>query len=371
MSACFSMAWPQLGEVLDPDALSSGTRTFVMAMRDRHDLPERLARMGLLLRNMKQRRDARLVAEAGRSLAPGDFRVRAMTEWLVRRQAPLWHFPMLHDELRNDAYARALAHYVRPGMTVFEVGTGSGILAMLAARAGAHHVYTCERREDVANVAREIVERNGFADRITVITKDVRDLQLGVDLPDRADLFVAEVVDNNLLGEGVLPITELSRARFLKPDAPLLPQRVSMMGCLVSGQGNRQQYRVGTVMDFDLTPFNRFTPLIISTKPESVDPLSDAEELIGFDLREDAPDHGKRELELCATRAGVAEGVVNWLRLDFGAGIVLENRPPQPTSWSPLFHVLPEPRAVSPGTCLPVEINHTREHLFLIPGASQ
>ena len=109
--------------------------------------------------------------------------------------------------------------------------------------------------------ARDIIARNGFADRVTVIGKDAHALQLGVDLPERADPFAAEILDNTLLGEGVLPLTELARLKFLKPGAMLLPHTVSAMGYLLGGAGHRHLYRMGTVMGFDLTPFNRFTPV--------------------------------------------------------------------------------------------------------------
>jgi len=58
----------------------------------------------------------------------------------MRHFAAIWHFGIVHDSLRNETCARALAHHVRPGMRVFEIGTG--LLAMLAVRgieAGSDH----------------------------------------------------------------------------------------------------------------------------------------------------------------------------------------------------------------------------------------
>ena len=145
---------------LDIEALSATARVFVTGIVRQPDLPERLAKMGLGFRAKEQERDARLLARAARYLAPDNFPVRVMTDWVVRREAPLWHFSIIHDQPRNEAYSRALAHFVKPGMTVFEIGTGTGILAMLAARAGAKHVYTCERRADVAQAARAAKTRS-------------------------------------------------------------------------------------------------------------------------------------------------------------------------------------------------------------------
>lgn len=361
--------WPELATTLDARRLTSGAQSFVQAVADRPDLPVRLAKMALVFKHQEQKLDARLVADAARKLAPDDFRVRALTDWTVRREAPLWHFSIIHDTLRNEAYARALNHFVQPGMTVFEIGTGTGILAMLAAQAGAKHVYTCERRAEVAEAAREIIALNGFSDRITVISKDASSLILGVDLPERADLFVAEIVDDTLLGEQVLSLTELARTHFLKPDAILLPHTVSAIGCLVSGESHHKQYRMDTVMGFQLTPFNRFTPIEISGGKGGggMRTLSEPAVLAQFDLRYDVPAEGTQRIELKANVEGVAEGIMRWLRLDFGAGIVFENQPPQVSSWRPQLHVLPQSRPVTPGDVFAVDVSHIHDRLFLIP----
>ena len=362
--------WPHLDAALDDSSssLSKEARVFVDAIVEQADLPERLARMALLFRSRGSKRDAMLLARAAIRLAPDDYRIKTFTHWLVRREAPVWHFPMIHDGLRNQAYAKAIAHWVKPGMTVFEIGAGTGILAMLAIRAGAAHVYTCERRTDVAAAARDIIQLNGMADRITVIAKDARTLVMGEDIPHLADLFVAEVLGDGLLDEHVLPLTRLARERFLTTEAILLPGVVSAEGYLVSGHGQHQSYRMSSALGFDLTPFNRFSPLQISTEVGGghVEPLSEAMELIAFDLREDAPQEGRRRVQMMATQEGVAEGVMRWLKLDFGGGVLFENKPPQPSAWRPQIHLLPAPRPVAPGDAIDVEILHTHDRLFVM-----
>lgn len=358
--------------MLDIDALTPAARSFVRALIDRIPpaaLPERLARMALVFKTRDQKKDAHSLASAARALAPDDYRIRVLTDWLNRHQAPLWHFRIIHDQLRNEAYANALRRFVRPGMVVFEIGTGTGLLAMLAAQAGAEHVYTCERRPDVAAAARDIIARNGLSDRITVIAKDAYALQLGVDLPARADLFVAEIVDNTLLGEGVLPLTDLAKDKFLKPDAILLPNQVSAMGYLLGESNHSQSYRVHTVMGFDLTPFNRFTPVEINAGigGGDVNPLSEAVELASFNLHEIAPNEVTEVVTLTANQGGRVESLLRWLRLDFGDGIVFENRPPQRSSWDPHLHVFPAPIDVQPGQSVRLEIGHNRDRLFIVP----
>ena len=123
-----------------------------------------------------------------------------------------------------------------------------------------------------------------------------------------------------------------------------------------------------SAMGFDLTPFNRFSPLEISAEPGGgeVEPLSDAMELVGFDLAQDAPKEATRCVRMTAVRDGVVEGIMRWLRLDFGGGIVFENKPPQRSSWVPQIHLLPTPRPIAAGESISVEIFHNQNRLFVM-----
>ena len=65
---------------------------------------------------------------------------------------PVEHARMLHDDRRTNDYIAALRDAVRPEDIVLDIGTGSGVLAIAAARAGARHVYAVEA-SDIADVA--------------------------------------------------------------------------------------------------------------------------------------------------------------------------------------------------------------------------
>src|SRR5439155_20231788 len=81
---------------------------------------------------------------------------------------PVEHARMLHDDRRTGDYLAALGQAVRPGDVVLDIGTGSGVLAVAAARAGARHVYAVEA-SDISEVAERVFAANGMEDRVTLI----------------------------------------------------------------------------------------------------------------------------------------------------------------------------------------------------------
>ena len=131
---------------------------------------------------------------------------------------------MLHDDRRTSDYIAALREAMRPEDIVLDIGTGSGVLAIAAARAGARHVYAVEA-SDIADVAERVFAANGVEDRVTLIRGWSRDIEL----PERADLLVAEVIGNEPFEEEILETTLDARRRLLKPGARLIPHTLELV----------------------------------------------------------------------------------------------------------------------------------------------
>eukprot|EP00667_Euglena_gracilis_P020162 EG_transcript_21749 len=119
------------------------------------------------------------------------------------RAVNVFHYAMLNDTARNDFYWAALKEVIRPGSRVLDIGTGSGLLAMMAARLGARWVVTTEGSPDLVPVARRIIAANGLQPRIKVLPKLSTEAQPG-DLPAPADVLVFELFGTLLLGESAL-----------------------------------------------------------------------------------------------------------------------------------------------------------------------
>jgi predicted RNA methylase len=106
-------------------------------------------------------------------------------DWLDEetiRTVPRWHFAMLNDAERNDAFAVAFERRLWPGCHVLDIGSGSGILAMMAIRAGAGRVTTCEANPVIADLARQIVAAHGMANVIDVLAVHSTNLRVGSEL---------------------------------------------------------------------------------------------------------------------------------------------------------------------------------------------
>eukprot|EP00904_Undaria_pinnatifida_P007075 jgi/Undpi1/3498/HiC_scaffold_16.g06870.m1 len=167
-----------------------------------------------------------------------------------------WHFRMLNHSARNLAYARAIERVVaaaasdggksKAGVTVLDIGTGTGILAVMAARAGASKVYACEVNSVLCDIAREVVNRNGVADRVHIIHKSSGVLQPGVDLPEGGvDVIVTELVDSGLLGERIIPVLADARARgLLAEGGRVIPQGACVYAGILESETVRRRSRL-------------------------------------------------------------------------------------------------------------------------------
>jgi hypothetical protein len=222
-----------------------------------------------------------------RRTLPQSARLDRVSDVYVRANYPLWYIRAVNDPHRNAAYRRALEALVTPETLVLETGTGSGLFAMLAARAGASHVYTCEKDPHVAAIARVNIARNGLADRITLFECHHGDLRLGEHLPRRADLLLHEFVGAYFVVPKIGTMFDRLRADLLTPEALVLPHRFAATGMLVGDQWPLDSIRVpATVEGLDVSGINLLAASEVSLPgPVAIElPLSAPRMLAEFDL---------------------------------------------------------------------------------------
>ncbi|HEV7589105.1 MAG TPA: 50S ribosomal protein L11 methyltransferase [Longimicrobium sp.] len=253
---------------------------------------------------------------------------------------------MVADETRVRAYARALEAVVRPGCTVLDIGTGTGVFAMHAARLGARRVYAVEPASAI-DTARELARLNGLADRIEFH----QELSLRVSLPERVDVIVADL-------RGVLPpfrqiVATMAdaRERFLAPGGAIVPRRDTLFAAPVEAEATWSEHAgPASVLGFDYRPARRFA-LARWTRG-----LFRADQLLGEPLEWGAldyrvaagPDFGAT-LEWTVARPGTAHGLAAWFSSDLAEGVGFHTGPDSVTVYETALFPWPEPVALAAG----------------------
>lgn len=133
------------------------------------------------------------------------------------------HAKMLGDEDRTRAFLDALAEVVKDDDVVVDIGTGTGVLALGAARAGARRVFAIES-SSIADTAAAMFERNLSLGQVTLL----RGWSNRLTLPERASVLVSETVGNQALGEEIVESVLDANKRLLTPDARRIPSRIKI-----------------------------------------------------------------------------------------------------------------------------------------------
>lgn len=279
-----------------------------------------------------------------------------------------WHFPMMNDTVRNDAYEKALKSALQKGGVVLDIGSGSGLLSMMAARHRATKVTTCEVVSMVAEKAKIIIERNGFKDKIQVINKLSTNLVVGTDLSERADILVTEIFDNGLLGEHALTAIEHARKHLLKPNAQLIPCGARVYAMCIDSTEIYKNHRVETISGFDLSPFNQFTTYSYTgyhlAKMDFTE-LSSVSTIFEFDF---AKDHENKSVpvEFEITKSGTCHAVAFWyeLQLDQDTIISTAHNLPELSCWKTAVQLLHKPQSLTKGQTFKLNAHHDAEALW-------
>uniref|UniRef100_A0A673XXN6 Protein arginine N-methyltransferase n=1 Tax=Salmo trutta TaxID=8032 RepID=A0A673XXN6_SALTR len=151
---------------------------------------------------------------------------------------------MLHDHDRNEKYfqgIRAAVSRVKARgekVIVLDIGTGTGLLSMMAVTAGADYCYAVEVFKPMADAAFRIVKKNGFSDKIKIINKHSTEVTVGLDgdMQTRANVLVTELFDTELIGEGALPSYEHAHLNLVQEGCEAVPHRATVYAQLVESE---------------------------------------------------------------------------------------------------------------------------------------
>lgn len=269
---------------------------------------------------------------------------------------------LIADTVRMGAFTTALKRVIKPGAIVVDLGTGTGIWALIACALGARKVYAIESN-DAIEVARTIAAANGFSDRIEFHHAASAD----VTLPERGDVLVADLAGMLPWFHRGVPSIIDARRRMLAPNGLLIPQRDVVWTAVVeAGDMYSRHTRAwrGVEFGFDMEAARH---LAVNTwtrgRITSEQLLAPPQRWCALDYRtiEDADAHGA--MEWIANRGGVGHGLAVGFDRILGESIEISNAPDRPVGVrpalvsEPVFFPWIEPVAIENGDVITVDFS--------------
>ena len=310
--------------------LGEAEKSFETAISIKNDFPQAHNNLGSVL--LAQRLPDNAFAHFNSAIeTQSDYaEARVNLNKLKSELVPFWHVGMMNDQTRNEAFSKAIGRAVSKGDLVLDIGTGSGLLSMMAAKAGAKEIISCEASKIISTVAKKIISKNGFDNQITVVNKMSTNLKVGEDLPNKVDVIISEVLSAELVGEGVRSTILDAKKRLLKKSGKMLPESGDIMIALIGADENiTDKAIVDSIEGFDLSDFNKITQDAFTiTNNETPKLLSNGYSAFNFDFY-DLKHSTKQEhiLTLTAQENGQCCGIVQWLKIKIYDDIEYENYP--------------------------------------------
>lgn len=167
------------------------------------------------------------------------------------------HEEMLKDTVRTKSYMNAIIQngHLFKDKIVLDVGCGTGILSLFAAKAGAKHVYGIDMSA-IAESAQQIVSDNGFSNQITIIRGKVEEISLPV---DKVDIIISEWMGYFLLYESMLDTVLFARDKWLTSDGLIFPD-VATIHLVAIEDGEYRHEKIdwwSSVYGFDMSCIGR------------------------------------------------------------------------------------------------------------------
>jgi predicted RNA methylase len=256
-------------------------------------------------------------------------------------------FPMLQaasllsHRTRIKKFQQAIAKIVKSNDHVIDLGTGSGVLAIIAAQQGAK-VTAIDANSESLRYAKEAAEKNKFSDRIEFVHTHFQDFKP----EEKADLVICEMLSSVMLIEQQIPASRYAVKHLLKPSGRIMPEHVTLFVVPVKNDILWNRFEVED-LSFPRIPQT-------AEKGQSVD-LADLKELAKFDLTtlKENEDKIDRHLDFEIRQEGTVHGLVGMFESKLCENIVLN----MSDGWRELFMPLPKPIKVSKGDNLNLRIS--------------
>ncbi len=238
------------------------------------------------------------------------------------------HRQFLADAVRLDAFSRAITEAVRPGDVVVDLGSGTGVLGLLACRAGASRVYSVDQT-GMAAFARRIAADNGFADRVIA----VRGHSSRVELPERVDVIVSDMIGRIGIHSGSAEALIDVRNRWLRPGGWLMPAAVETWIAPVEQPALHADvdFWAAPVAGFDMSAVRRSaanTGYPCTFEPAQL--LAPGAIGARWEYRAGDASFARGTASFSVARSGVFHGVAAWFVAQLSPSVTMTNAPGAP-----------------------------------------
>jgi type I protein arginine methyltransferase len=264
---------------------------------------------------------------------------------------------MLTTEARISAYVDAIRAAVRPGDIALDIGTGTGVMALLACQCGARRVHAIEP-SDVIVVARQAAKDNGFADRIIFH----RAFSTALKLPERCDVLISDLRGSTPCFSTHLVDLMDARTRLLKPDARWICQSDTLSVAVIDVPKRGSQLHApwdGSRWGLDLRAALPFAANQISRHfCRPADLLGSPQTWARIDFPQLVSPHVRGKATLTIERDGAAHGLQIWFEADLFGGARFSNAPSEEDGvYSRMFLPWPEVTQLRAGDLVDVQID--------------
>lgn len=259
-----------------------------------------------------------------------------------------YHRTLIADSVRNQAFYDALKRVIEPGKTtVADIGTGTGLLGLFAAKLGAKDVFLYETAE-VAGVADQVLRRNRARNchLIPCHSTEMQD-------PPEVDLIVSETLGNYALEENIIDTIADARERHLKKGGLIIPSRITQTVAPVVSDRIHTELTIWDRLgyDIDLTPARVMSlnnAYVRTLSPsELLDDGASAKTWDDVDLTRERRAGRKGEARWTMGETTTIYGLAYWWSAELAPGISLSTAPGAPrTHWEQLYFPMAKPMTV-------------------------
>jgi tetratricopeptide (TPR) repeat protein/precorrin-6B methylase 2 len=365
----FAEAHNNIGTVLQNQGkFDKALNAYKEAIKFKPDLLDAYNNMAFLLQKQGKLEECLAFYNEALRIFPNNETLKMNKSKLQSMLVPPWHITMMNDQQRNKAYYDAIKLAVSPGDTVLEIGTGSGLLSMMAAASGASHIITCEQSKSIAEVSKKIIAANGFDSVITVLNKKSTDLIVDEDIPEKSDIVISEILSSEFVGEGVQATILDANNRLIKKNGRMLPEsgdiRIALLGESVEVCNS---VSASTASRFDISQFNLITGqkfhLNLREQPNFLSEPKIAFEINLSELK--SIKTREKTIEFEVTKSGRCLGIIQWLGLQIFEEIKYENKPGETIShWSTPLYCFEKPTDLKVGEKIQVKATLFKDSLW-------